>query len=345
MKSKHEEFDKIPSLWNGYIWHNVYYDNIIWRVNDSYVQRFFIYEVKVAMKKIMSILILLSIALAGCGVSKDNNENDREISIYNPFARKIISYDTEEMKSDYNPFYAEGNNYQYSFPTLSKYYTTGDNFECKFEILEYKNGLFESIHKLKNQESEGLFPLAEDDMHAFFIKSYYDSNGGLKESAIVEFKNDNIKEYFNARGLITRGVIFDGLLYYVAYESSTDKFNLYSLDYEDYEGKPKLLRDDLILDQILVLNNKIYLSDRDKIYCETDSFKKKSENFYDIKSNTLIQFSTESGKLELSIIDAETKDQVELINNVDGISYEEGKLKVYGEGFIKEIDLGTLTSE
>ena len=200
------------------------------------------------------------------------------------------------------------------------------------------NGKLNSVYKLEKEAGDAIFPLVSNGDRHFFLKTkYYEKD--TPKSTIVEFKNNKLVEYINTEGALTKAVIYNDLIYYTNYDFANNKYKLYSLDYNDYSSIPTFIRDDLKSDDLFILNNKVYFSDNNKIYFGDDYFEKKSENYYHILSNTLIQFEPGESFITLSILDANTKKQLKKISNVYGFDFKGNIILIYGNNFVEKIDL------
>lgn len=280
------------------------------------------------MKKILVILIMLSLFSSGCSKnnsSQDQNNQNDIIQVYNPFVNKFILYNTRTLFPVEDKSNEDNSNImQYSFNTKSKYYTSGDSHKFHFEIVELNEGTIKSVYKAENQENEAIFPLATDGDNIFFLKSDY-SHSEAPISTVVKYDNDSLKEYSKAKGVISsNGAILNNLLYYTVYDKSDDSYALYSLDYSRYTNEPKLIKSNLDGRELFVLNNKLYVSNNKTIYNEDgDYFNKSGESFYDIESNTLIQIAynpNNNNQLSLKIIKADTKKKLVILIMLLGLS-------------------------
>lgn len=296
------------------------------------------------MKKIIILFILLSLIFIS--FNKPNfklvRERENSIMIYNPFIYKFISYNKKTFLPETRKINeSEKNILQYSFNTKSEYYTSGDSYKNHFEIIKLNKGSIQSIYALENKETEAIFPLASDDKNIFFFKADY-SNKGLPISKIVSFDNNTLNEFPNTTGLISDGAILNNLLYYTVYDEKKKTYSLYSLDFSNFSNIPELVKTNLEAKEIFVLNTKLYLSNKDTIYYGNDVFKKASENFYDVESNTLIQINPNPdnyNQLALKIINADNKKEIKAIDNVVGFSIEDYEITVYSYGSIEKVQL------
>lgn len=294
-------------------------------------------------KKLLShalmLLVLLSITLIGCNKVniKPGNKLNNTIMVYNAFDQKFIPYDTKT--STIPTVKSKDNIFQYSFKTKSPYYTSGDSFYNNFEIVKLTSGAIETVYTLENEETDAVFPLATDGENYFFTKATY--LGDLPPSFVIcKFQDNKLMEYPNNKGAICNGALLDNKLYYTTYNQTDDKYSLYVLDYSDMSNKANLINNNLEAGELLILNKKLYISDNNSIYCDNDSFKKASENFYDIESNTLIQLNrNESDILCLKVIDAATKKEVKYITDIIGFIIENNDLIAYRNGSIEKFKL------
>lgn len=296
------------------------------------------------MKKALIFFILVSLIFSGCTkqTSVLVSSNEDYIMIYNPFTYKFVSYNKKTLLPETKKVNEnEKNILQFSFTTKSKYYTSGDCYKRNFEIIKLNNGLIESVYKLENKDTEAIFPLASDEKNVFFFKADY-SKKGLPISKIVKFDSNTLKEFPNTNGLISNGAILNNLLYYTVFDESQKTYSLYSLDYSNFTNTPKLIETNLKASELFVLNNKLYLSNNDAIYCKNDVFQKSSMNFYDVESNTLIQINpnpNNDNQLTMKIIKADTKKEIKTINNIIGFIIEKGELTAYCYKGIEKIQL------
>ncbi|MDU7471391.1 MAG: hypothetical protein E7K67_01985 [Peptostreptococcaceae bacterium] len=299
------------------------------------------------MKKLFYLLfyIILSVfILSGCNISNSNKNTiwkleDNERFTYNPFIQCFIKYDLDESQNKLLIPYTESDIIQYSFNTPSKIFTSGHSFENNFTIIENKDGHIQELYKLED-DNLAIFPLATDGENIFFIKTDY-SNENEINSSIVKYDDNKIYEYTKTHGLISYGALMKNLLYYTVYEPSTDSYTLYCLDISDYDNSPEIIKNNLISGEILFLNNQLYCSNQEMFFNENDSFKKRSINLSDNKSNKLIQINPSSGNdwLELIVIDKQTNEIIYNNNNVIAIDFFDEILKVYSPTTIHNVDL------
>ncbi|MGG7621543.1 hypothetical protein [Bacillus coreaensis] len=309
------------------------------------------------MKKLLFFISCFSLILSGCSentstlekekekekVKVIEKDNDNLIQVFNPFINKFISYNTKTNLPEEDKSIADKpNTMQYSFNTKSDYYTKGDSYNFHFEIVKLEEGAVKSVYKLENEKTEAIFPLAIDGKDMFFITTDY-SNSEEPISTIVKYEDKSLKEYDNAKGNISsNGVIFNGKLHYTVYDKNSNSYSLFSLDYSQYTNEPELVQSNIEGRELFVLNNKLYVSNDKQIYTnDGDSFNKQGENFYNTESNTLIHvFYTEGeNQLSLKLIDAGTKEEIKIIDNVVGFNLEKGELVAYCLGEIVRVKL------
>lgn len=300
-------------------------------------------------KRVIFICLLFLMSFTGCTNTVDNtqdlnwNVDNDEVLVYNHFLQKFVKYNTLQKTGVPIQPQTRTGIMQYAFNTPSVYFTSGDSSDNNFSILEYKNGLVKEVYELEDKKNLGIFPLATDGVNYFFIKTNYAMESEI-ESVVVKYENNRLYEYVNTKGLISYGGLIDNMLYYTSYNSSTDDYTLYALDTLDYNAKPTVIKDNLISGEIIILNEKVYCTDKESIYSDEDKFNKRSINLSDPKHNLLIQLdpSEDASFLVLTITDSKSKEIILSTDNVIGIDLNESILTVYTQGSVETINLQQL---
>lgn len=240
---------------------------------------------KTIIKLFFLILGLIFILITGFKIfsykkSLPNPSSENSKIIYNKLSNRLISYDTNNQRIEQN--FNILNFMQYSFNTQDSYYTSGHSYDNNFEILRINNNKIEKIYKPNNSSNIAIFPFASDNINRIFLFIKYDSNGNELERNLIQFENNNLKQYENITGIITNGVICDKKLYFTTYNKVTDTFSLSMLALNDYNANPKLLIQGLENGELFNYNNDIYISNESYIYNNNNRFEKKHINeFFD----------------------------------------------------------------
>lgn len=291
-------------------------------------------------------IMIIVLILSGCSRQNhnDNATSKDVIKVFNPFESKFGTYNLKYFRPEAISNKSDNANVmQYAFHTGSTLYTSGDSIRNHFEIVNLENGSVKTVVKLKNQMTDAVFPLATDGSNTFFFIADC-SAPGLPLSRVARFEKGRLVEFSKTKGHITDGALLNGQLYFTSYDENSQNYTLYSLDYSSYNSNPVIVKKGLALGQIYVLNKKLYMSDKTRIYNSEDQFENKSENFYDTASNTLIQLgaSSEGGSLlSLVVIKCDTKKIVGSANGVVGMSIQNGEVTAYCYGGVKTIPLSS----
>lgn len=294
------------------------------------------------LRKILLIYIVLF--LTGCTINNNSYtdtiapETENSILIYDIFNLKIVSYNLDTFDVDFSAKTFRDNFFQFPFKDKNSYYTSGHPMDVSdFQLLKINEDKrsIDVIYSL-TEELDTIVPLATNGERHFFIKNDH-SVYGLPPAIIVEYTDGNLLEFKNTTDFMdSNGIIIKDYLFYTTYNFDTNSYTLRKINFLDYDSIPITLEDNLDSGTIFLLNNEIYVSDRNTIYSLTneDTYDKLSNNFYDSKNNLLIQL--DSGNLIFT--DAETKKQV-VVNNAISYNVNDENIEVYCYGSIETIDL------
>lgn len=299
--------------------------------------------------KFVSIIMLL-LTLTSCGLKEKQIETDwlpiakqDETILYHQYEQKIFSFDMSDKNiASLNDTL---NFYQFNFTDNNKIFTSGNSYTNNYSILELNNN--ELVEVAQFGDSEGIFPLATSNDSYFFIHTYYDDNGEeyVEKREVLKMGNTNSYDQLtplpNVYGyMITEGVCIYDTLYFSAYESESNSYSIYSIEYNNSESKPQIVYKDLISPNIYKYNNELILSDNSYINIQDKQFDKGSENY--IYNNSLIQIIINSeGDLQLTIISInDGKEYYSMAKNF-GFVYnpDAGTMFIYGEGATDEITI------
>lgn len=304
------------------------------------------------LKKYFYILFLLCfISLVACGKTEKNDnkqtkedwlpniENSNQILLYDRFDQRILTYDTTKfsvIKKNNTLNYFQ---FEFNEPFLS-IFTTGHSVTNNFKIIEIKDNNINILYTMK--ENEAIFPLAyKDDNNIFFIKYYYDSENVEKKDLRVVCKFDletkQIIEIEQTKGLlISSGTIYDNCLYFTAYNSTTDNFNLYKLDFSN--NKLNLMFDDLKAPDIYNDSNELWISNEEFIFSRNKKFVKQSLNYF--YQNKLIQIGVNSkNSLSIYITDVQSRELEYSFDEIVDFRINDRTIIIYANYFIEEIEI------
>lgn len=269
-----------------------------------------------------------------------NNHNSR--IIFNRYYQKIVSYNVESNSVEKQS--NSQNYFQYGFNIESRYFTSGNSITNNFEILYVDSVSIKSIIKLKDEKYQSIFPLTTDGDHILFIQLYYDKKGNETNRKLVSLKKDSeLIEYKKVKGLVTWGAILSNNLYYTVYNDKSNNYSLYRLDLSNYNNNPTLIENNINQPELYLHNQKIYESDKDRIFNGDDYFDKAVLNYFYDEYNTLIQINpNKEGQIALSVINTSNKNLVKSVNDVIDYSIQSGVLKVYCEGRTENIELNQI---
>jgi hypothetical protein len=265
-----------------------------------------------------------------------NDHNSR--IIFNRYYQKMVSYNIESNSVKKQSNFQ--NYFQYGFNVDSKYFTSGNSITNNFEILFVDGVNIKSIVKLKDKKNQSIFPLSTDNNHILFIQLYYDKNGNEINRKLVSLTNNSeLIEYKKVKDLVTWGTILSNNLYYTVFDDKSNNYSLYRLDLSNYNNNPVFIEKNINQPELYVHNNKIYKSDKNRIYNGNDYYDKSSLNFFYDEYNILIQINPNKEHIVLSVVNTANKHLEKSLNDVIDYSIQNGVLKVYCAGRTENIEL------
>ncbi|MGX4601764.1 hypothetical protein [Faecalimicrobium sp. JNUCC 81] len=261
-------------------------------------------------------------------------ENKNEIILFNRYNQNIVTYDTN--KKSITQWNDNSNLFQYEFNTSSDLYTSGHSIDNEFKILKFENGSYKIIYNLN--KNEAIFPLASDGDTYLFVHSFYNKDGSeiLSKRTISLFdeKEKKLQDYKNTRGLILYGAFYDNKLFYTTYQQSSDTFDLYSLEFSNFDSDPTLLEKGLEDGKVFVSIDGLWKSNNNYIYNEDKKFSIAKLNYIDKDSNNLIQIDIDNGQIYLKVTDIQTKKEYLYFKNVIDFKIDNDTITIYGDKYI-----------
>jgi len=264
--------------------------------------------------------------------------NKNNIFLLDRFNQHIIAYNTETFRS--TKLVNNINYFQYSSELKNDYLTSGDSITRGFEILYKSQSKISHIYT-DNNSNEALFPLVTQGDKKLFIKTIYNDQASTLTSSINLFTDKNVLvEFPNTKGNVEKGVLQGNTLFYSGYVEKDDTYSLFKLDITSLENKPELIRKGLISGDIYLYQGELYTSSKDSISNGKISYPRKFLNYFDDKSNLLIQIDVNSqAGLEMTITSIKTKALIATIANPIDFEIFDGKVVVYCEGKIQEVKI------
>lgn len=243
-------------------------------------------------KRYVALVVLLIILCSACNNEELYEEftiqEDEKILLYHIFSEKLGIYDMNTF--EWNPLYPQDNIMQYVFQNESSYIVSGHSVENGFVLLKISEDRknLKKVFELSNS-SDYFFPLTDDGSQFYYVLVEDEKDIQKTRESIFTFdENFDIQIIYKSRDKIMSGLIIDRYLYYTVYNQEKDSYSVYTINLDDKEKKPGLIKDNLESRDLFNINNHLYFSSRDKIFNDKQSFEKKMENFF--VENLLIQF-------------------------------------------------------
>jgi hypothetical protein len=224
-------------------------------------------------------ILLLCLCFSACGKINENIEikngskSKENIVIYDHWNNNLVFYNT--LDGSVQKLYDEENTFQYEFNTSNRYYTTGNNEDGNFKIIEIINGKVKEVYKMENKE-DAIFPLAADQERNLYYFLIYRGFDG-EEREIVKLSTDgNLELCCKTKGKISDGAIINDKLLYSVYKEEQDTYDIYEMKLDaEPEKQNSILYEDIEGGEIYEVNESIYLEQDGKLYSETKEFTKK----------------------------------------------------------------------
>lgn len=305
---------------------------------------------------IIVLLLLLLTIIASCqnNSTLDNKNNKAEtdslplcknddIYLYHHFEERLLTYNTNSQAiTDINN---RSNYYQFNFWPHS-IYSSGNVDTNQFSVISINKDKITEL--LKVEKDEALYPLASSGDTYFFVHYYFEEGTDKeiiekREICRAQIYDNNIsvlEAYKNIPGdKFTHGVCIGNLLYYSTFNLETDSFTISAIDWNNLNNKPYLVKSDVVAPDLYEYSGELVTSDYSYIYINNNRFKKNSINY--IISNTLVQIGPNSnGDLSFNAINILDGKEFYKIDNIIDIKLSvEKKLRLFGEGYINEIDI------
>lgn len=243
-------------------------------------------------KRYVALVVLLIILCSACNNEELYEEftiqEDEKILLYHIFSEKLGIYNMNTF--EWSPLYPQDNIMQYVFQNESSYIVSGHSVENGFVLLKISEDRknLKKVFELSNS-SDYFFPLADDGSQFYYVLVEDEKDIQKTRESIFTFdENFDIQIIYKSRDKIMSGLIIDRYLYYTVYNQEKDSYSVYTINLDDKEKKPGLIKDNLESRDLFNINNHLYFSSRDKIFNDKQSFEKKMENFF--VENLLIQF-------------------------------------------------------
>lgn len=295
--------------------------------------------------KLCAYIMLLCLCFTACGKVNDNLEiksdckSKEGIVIYDHWNNNLVLYDT--INGSVQKLYDEENTYQYEFNTSNRYYTTGNNENGDFKIIEIIDGKVKEVYKMENKE-DAIFPLAADeDRNLYYFLIYRGTVG--EEREIVKLSTDGDLELcYKTNEKISDGAIINDKLLYSVYKEDKDTYDIYEMKTEIASEKQNnsIIYEDIEGGEIYEVNQNIFLEQNGKLYSKTKEFTKKIDNHFIEKYHILIQIdASETGELMCYITDTNNGRVIKKIKNPIDYEINDGTMKVYCQSEIEEIKL------
>ncbi len=288
--------------------------------------------------KLCVYLLFLCLGFTACGKADDGKLKE-SIVIYDHWNNNLVLYDT--INGGVQKLYDEEDTYQYEFNTTNRYYTTGNNEDGNFKIIEIIDGTVKEVYKMENKE-DAIFPLAADQERNLYYFLIYRGITG-EEREIVKLSTDGTLELcYKTKEKISDGAIIDDKLLYSVYKENKDTYDIYEIkiEAESEEQNNNIIYEDIEGGEIYEVNNNIFLEENGKLISQTREFTKKIDNHFIEEYHLLIQIDASSeGELMCYITDTNDGHVIKSIKNPIDYQINDGIMKVYCQNGIEEIKL------
>lgn len=256
--------------------------------------------------------------------------------LYNPFTQQLIKYDANTGAYDnWKPTANGGGQFQYKVPNSGRLFVDGNSTNNNFSLLEIDGRDINTIHQF--EENDGAFPLGLSDNKLYFIHTYNNEKGSEFEDkrriAIYDLTTKKTTDLEQIKGLITKGNIDDGFLFYTVYDAKLGSYNLYKLPLDDIQSNPLLISQNIKSSEVLIKDGKPCVLTQENIICDNKQWKKNAINY--IIDNNLVQIDTSNSTLDLSITNMETGEINYEADNVVGLDFLGNKIIVGSLGMSK----------
>ena len=172
------------------------------------------------------------------------------------------------------------------------------------------------------------------------ILTKYNREGVEAGRSLVEFDGEDLVEHPAVTGLVSFGALIDDTLYYTVYEEKDNTYSLYEYRIEEPAAIPSKLEEGLSAGELYAVNGELFKSSVDTIYNDRIRFVKKSLNYFDEASRTLIQiYPDANADLVLQAIDMATGKAFSAVTGIIDFRIQDGILTAYGHGKIETIPL------
>ncbi|MMZ59283.1 hypothetical protein D1872_213120 [compost metagenome] len=259
-----------------------------------------------------------------------------EFYLYNISEQQLGVYNKENMK--WMPLHKEDNLFQYMFNNDSEYVVSGHSIDNQFVLLKLSEDRknINKVFELSN-DKDCFFPLASDGEKFYYVLYEDEKNTEvIKRSIFTLDENNHVELVKRTDDLITSGLIIDQLLYYTVFDPDKEKYSVYSIDLNQKENEPELVKTNLEARELYRIGNELYFSSRDKIFNNKESFEKKSENFF--VGNLMIQIYTDPiNGLICTVTNVVNKKVMHTFENPINFEVNDNVLTLYCEGHIYKI--------
>jgi len=200
------------------------------------------------------------------------------------------------------------NLFQYSFVDGKNFtdYLSGHSIENNFCLLKSEGNRLNVVQKF--DENTQVFPFAVYDKDYMYLMQSETESGWI--SNIAKVVKNKMEPICSIPLKIKKGVFIGDLLYFTVYDESTDSFKLYQAG---MTGEPtyELVKEGLVSDDIYCYGDELLISDNDKIYGQTQTYKKMFFNQFLEDGVHLFQISIDdAGDMQCWLTNLENNDYV-----------------------------------
>lgn len=302
---------------------------------------------------ILPVLAALGATLAACGPSSaaapqptayaatgrpqlPTAHGPADTIIYSPFTQRLVRFDQAAKVPE--PPSAHPNWFQYEFPTPSELYTSGSSTDNGFSIIRVNEEGTTTVATMA--EDEGVFPLATDGTRHFFLVSRYDEGGRELSRRLAALGADGLVPYAQVTGLVDSGAVLADRLYFTVFDEAAQAYSLHSVSVRDPSSAARPEKSGLRGGKVLAYGGRLWTSDGTRISDGTASLPC-TDLCYFVGDRFLTLHVGASNGLALDVHDPATTTLVETIDNAVAFRPEGKGLRVFGEGFIKDVALGS----
>lgn len=267
--------------------------------------------------------------------------NENAVILYDRFAMRMVAYDERVgeviLKTD------AVNYFQYSFPTQSEFFTSGNSMGRDFRLLRVWKDEIRTV--LEFPSGVGMFPLATDGRRHLYVFAKYDKNGEeLSRKVVSVASSGRMHEYKNVGEGVMGGALIGSKLFYTVYDKKKG-FWLYKIDADDYRAKPELqpvrgLREsDLRVwrKKLFIYRGNAFVNGKRSIRCSDLCW------FFDSQQIAIRMYTDDQSGLKLDIVDIPSGRTLATRKSVVDFRVHGRKVTIYQYRRIDTIDLDDLT--